>query len=162
MPPVEYTKEQQLYRNLAPSGHTLFTFCIRISAFNCFHISGLVQVFSGFIHNCYKGSCPESEYGSLRMMATTVVKFREVQQCWETSAEAVVPVPLKPIPVHPSWNSTVAKRYRYRYRHVIFARIEQEYDSNARVRSSFNHQLKITMEKGIKAKGKVENAAFDC
>ena len=48
------------------------------------------------------------------MMATTVVKFREVQRCWETSAEVVVPVPLKPVPVHISWNSTVAKRYRYR------------------------------------------------
>ena len=41
---VEYTKEQQLYRNLAPSGHTLLTFCIRIGTFNCFHVSGLVQV----------------------------------------------------------------------------------------------------------------------
>ena len=111
---VEYTKEQQLYQNLAPSSHTLLTFCIRIGNFNCFRVSGLVQVFSGFIHNCYKGSCPESEYGSLRMMETTVVKFREVQRCWETSAEAVVLVPLKPVPVHLSWNSTMAKRYRYR------------------------------------------------
>ena len=42
---VEYTKEQQLYRNLAPSGHTLLTFCIRIGTFNCFRVSGLVQVF---------------------------------------------------------------------------------------------------------------------
>ena len=42
---VEYTKEQQLYRNLAPSSHTLLTFCIRIGTFNCFHVSGLVQVF---------------------------------------------------------------------------------------------------------------------
>ena len=39
--------------------------------------------------------------------------------------------------------------------------IEQEYDSNARVRSSFSQQLEITMEKGIKAKGKGEKAAFD-
>ena len=38
---VEYTKEKQLYRNLAPSGHTLLTFCIRIGTFNCFHVSGL-------------------------------------------------------------------------------------------------------------------------
>ena len=60
----------------------------------------------------------------------------------------------------------VANRYwyhtnRYRYRHVIFVGIEQDYDSNARVRSSFDHQLGIIMEKGINAKGKVEKAAFD-
>ena len=66
-----------------------------------------------------------------------------------------------PVPVPPYRKASVANRYRYRtnrywYRHVIFAGIEQEYDSNARVRSSFNHQLEITMEKGIKAKGKVE------
>ena len=42
---VEYKKDQHLYRNLAPSGHTLLTFCIRIGTFNCFHVSGLVQVF---------------------------------------------------------------------------------------------------------------------
>ena len=41
---VEYTKEQQLYWNFAPSSHTLLTFCIRIGTFNCFHVSGLVQV----------------------------------------------------------------------------------------------------------------------
>ena len=39
---VEYTKEQQLYRNLAPSGHTLLSFFIRIGTFNCFHVSRLV------------------------------------------------------------------------------------------------------------------------
>ena len=77
-----------------------------------------------------------------------------------------VPVPLQPVPVPPYRKAPVAKRYRYctnlyRYRHVRFAGIEQEYDSNARVRSSFNHQLEITMEKGIKAKGNVEKAAFD-
>ena len=42
---VEYTKEQQLYRNLAPSGHTLLTLCIRIGTFNCFRVFGLVQAF---------------------------------------------------------------------------------------------------------------------
>ena len=42
---VECTKEQQLYRNLVPSGHTLLTFCIRIGTFDCFRVSGLVQVF---------------------------------------------------------------------------------------------------------------------
>ena len=42
---VECTKEQQLYRNLAPSGHTLLTSCIRIGTFNFFHVSGLVPIF---------------------------------------------------------------------------------------------------------------------
>ena len=42
---VEYTKEQQLYRNLVPYGHTLLTFCIRIGTFDCSRVSGLVQVF---------------------------------------------------------------------------------------------------------------------
>ena len=77
-----------------------------------------------------------------------------------------VQVQVKPVPVHPCRKAPVAKWYRYRtnlyqYRHVIFTGIEQEYDSNARVRSSFSHQLEITMEKGIKAKGKVEKATFD-
>ena len=61
----------------------------------------------------------------------------------------------------------MAKRYRYhtnqyRYQHVIFEGIEQDYVSNGRVHSSFDHQLEITMEKGIKSKGKGEKAAFDC
>ena len=68
-----------------------------------------------------------------------------------------VPVQVKHVPVHPCRKAPVAKRYRYstnlyRYRHVIFVGIEQEYDSNARVRLSFSNQLEITMEKGIKAK----------
>ena len=42
---VEYIKEQQLYRNLVPLGHTLLTLCIRIGTFDCFRVSGLVQVF---------------------------------------------------------------------------------------------------------------------
>ena len=42
---VEYTKEQQLYWNLATLGHTLLTFCIRIGTFDCFRVSGLVQIF---------------------------------------------------------------------------------------------------------------------
>ena len=71
-----------------------------------------------------------------------------------------------PVPVPPYKKAPVAQRYRYhtnlyRYRHVRFAGIEQEYDSNARVRSSFNQQLEIIMERGIKAKGKVEKATFD-
>ena len=84
----------------------------------------------------------------------------------EFNSGQVVPVPLKLIPVPPNRKAPVANRYRYhtnryRYQHVIFAGIEQDYDSNARVHSSFDHQLEITMEKGIKAKGKVEKAAFD-
>ena len=76
-----------------------------------------------------------------------------------------VPVQPQPVPVHPSHKSPVANLYRYstnlcRYKHVRFPGIEQDYESNARVRSSFNHQCGITMEKGRKAKGKREKAAF--
>ena len=71
-----------------------------------------------------------------------------------------------PVPVPPYRKAPIENRYRYhtnryRYQHVIFERIDQDYDSNARVRSSFDHQLEITMEKSIKAKGKVKKAAFD-
>ena len=41
----EYTKEQQLYRILVPSGHIVLTFCVRIGTFDCSRVSGLVQVF---------------------------------------------------------------------------------------------------------------------
>ena len=140
------------------------------------------------MHNCYKCSGPESEYGLLRMMETAVVKSWEVQRCWGTSAEVVVPVPGKSVPgtgtpklkinsgqvvpvplssvlVPPSKNSPEAKWYQYhtywyRYRHVIFAGIEQNSDSNARVHPSFDHQFEITMENDIKAKEKVERADF--
>ena len=83
----------------------------------------------------------------------------------EINSGQVVPVPLSPVPVPPSKKSPEAKWYRYhtywyRYRHVIFTGIEQNSDSNARVHSSFDHQFEITMEKGIKAKGKEEKAAF--
>ena len=71
-----------------------------------------------------------------------------------------------PVPVLPSKKSPEAKWYRYhtnryRYRHVIFTGIEQNFNSNARVHSSFDHQLKNTMEKDIKSKGKREKGAFD-
>ena len=39
-------------RNLTPSSHTLLTFCMRTGTFNCFRVFGLVQVFSGLMHNC--------------------------------------------------------------------------------------------------------------
>ena len=42
---VEYTKEQHLYRILAPSAHILLTFCIRIGAFDRSRVFGLVHVF---------------------------------------------------------------------------------------------------------------------
>ena len=42
---VEYTKEQQLYQTLVPSGHIWLTFCIRIGTFDRLHVFGLVQVF---------------------------------------------------------------------------------------------------------------------
>ena len=84
----------------------------------------------------------------------------------EINSGQVVPVPGKPVPVPPSRNSPVTKWYRYhtywyQCQHVIFEGFEQNSNSSARVRSSFDHQFKITMEKGIKAKGKVERAAFD-
>ena len=84
----------------------------------------------------------------------------------EINSGQPVPVPLKPVLVPPNRKAPVANRYRYhtnryQYQHVIFMGIEQDYDSNERVHSSFDHQLEITMEKGIKAKGKVEKAALD-
>ena len=77
----------------------------------------------------------------------------------------VVSVPLSPVPVPPSKKSPEAKWYRYRtywyrYRRVKIARFEQNSNSDARVRSSFDHQLEIIMEKGIKAKEKREKVAF--
>ena len=84
----------------------------------------------------------------------------------EFNSGQVVPVPLSPVPVPPNRKAPEAKWYRYHtnrylYRYVIFVGIEQNSDSNARVHLSFNHQLEITMEKGIKAKGNGEKAAFN-
>ena len=43
---VEYTKEQQLYRNLVPSSHTLLTFFfIRIGTFDCLVFMDLYRFF---------------------------------------------------------------------------------------------------------------------
>ena len=77
-----------------------------------------------------------------------------------------VPVQAQPVPVHPSQKSPVANLYRYstnlyQYRRVRFVGIKLDYQSNARVRFSFNYQCGITTEKGIKAKGKREKAVFD-
>ena len=82
------------------------------------------------------------------------------------NSSQVVPVPLSSVLVPLSKKSPEAKWYRYhtywyRYQHVIIAGFEQNSNSSARLRSSFDHQFEITMENGIKAKGKVERAAFD-
>ena len=74
----------------------------------------------------------------------------------EITSSQLVPVQPQPVPVHPSQKVPVHNLYRYytnlyRYRRVRVAGIEQEFDSNARARSSFNYQCGITMEKGIKA-----------
>ena len=79
----------------------------------------------------------------------------------EFNSGQVVPVLLSLVPVPQNRKAPEEKWYwyhtnRYRYRYVIFAGIEQNSDSNARVHSSFDHQFEITMEKGIKAKGKGE------
>ena len=83
----------------------------------------------------------------------------------EFNSGQMVPVPLSPVPVPPQKKGSEAKWYRYHtnrywYRYVIFVGIEQNSDSYARVHSSFDHQFEITMEKGIKAKGKGEKATF--
>ena len=85
----------------------------------------------------------------------------------EFNSGQVVPVPLSPVPVPPNRKALEAKWYqyhtnRYRYRHVIFAGIEQNSDSNVKVHSSFDHQFEITMKEGIKAKGNGEKAVLDC
>ena len=77
----------------------------------------------------------------------------------------VVPVPLSPIPVPPNKKSPVAKWYQYhtywyQYQHVIFPGFEQNSNSGAKVRSSFDHQFEIIKEKGIKAKEKGEKGSF--
>ena len=57
---VEYTKEQHLYRILVPSVHILLTFCIIIGAFDLSLCFWTCAGFSGTMHNCYRGSCPEN------------------------------------------------------------------------------------------------------
>ena len=76
----------------------------------------------------------------------------------EITSSQPVPIQPQPVPVHSSLKVLVDNLYwystnLYRYRCVRVAGIEQEFDSNARARSSFNYQCGITMEKGIKAKG---------
>ena len=117
------------------------------------------------MHNCYRGPCPERECRSLQMMAAIVEKSWEVLWCWGIIAEAVVPVPGKPVRVPQSRKSPVAKWYRfhtywYRHQHVIFVGFEQNSNFGPRARSSFDNQLEFTKEKGIKAKERVEKGSF--
>ena len=95
---------------------------------------------------------------------TTLIGIGTLKQ--EINSGQSVPVPLQPVPVPPYIKEPVENQYRYhsnryRYQHGIVTGIEQDYDSNARVHSSFDHQLEITMEKGIKSKGKMEKVDFD-
>ena len=81
------------------------------------------------------------------------------------TSSKVVPVPPSPVPVPPNIKSPIVKWYRYhtywyRYQHVILTGFEQNSNSGARVRSSFDHQFKIAKEKGIKAEEKVEKSSF--
>ena len=83
----------------------------------------------------------------------------------KSGREQPIPVQLQPVPVHLSEKVPVDNLYRYstnlyRNKRVRVARIEKEFESNARAHSSFNNQCGITMEKGIKAKEKREKAAF--
>ena len=85
----------------------------------------------------------------------------------KSGREQPVPVHLQPVPVHPCKKVVETNLYQYttnlyRYTCVRTAGIEQEFDSNARARSSFNYQCGITMKRGIKAIGYKEKAAFDC
>ena len=70
------------------------------------------------------------------------------------NSSQVVPVPLSPVPVPPNKKSPEAKWYRYhtywyQHQHVIIVGFEHNSNFGARVRSSFDHQFEITIEKGI-------------
>ena len=61
---------------------------------------------------------------------------------------------------------TVAKVYRYttkvyRYTCMKITGIEWEFDPNVRAHLSINLECEITLERGIKAIGHKEKAAFD-
>ena len=74
------------------------------------HVLGLVKVFRVPCIIVIGVRVKRTEFGSLRMMASAVVKSWEVQWCWGTIAEAVVPVPGKPVSVPQSRNSPVAPK----------------------------------------------------
>ena len=95
-----------------------------------------------------------------------LVKFQELQQCWKSTRGQSVPVHLQRVPVHLCRKVAVAKVYRYttnvyRYTCVRTTGIELEFDPNARAHLSINLECEITLERGIKAIGYKEKAAFD-
>ena len=96
--------------------------------------------------NKYRGTCTGTP------LTCTGTPMQESTSCQP------VPIHLQPVPVHPCRKVAESNLYRYntnlyRYKRVRVAGIEQEFDSNARARLSFNYQCGITMEKGIKANG---------
>ena len=100
-----------------------------------------------------------------RGSGTSTMQTGTVTPKQKFTSSHLVSVPGKPVPVPQNRNSPVAKwhqyhTYWYRYQHVIFTGFEQNSNFSARVRSSFDHQLEITKEKGIKAKGRVERSSF--
>ena len=84
----------------------------------------------------------------------------------KSGREQPVPVHFQPVPGHPCRKVTERNLYRcitnlYRYTCVRTAGIEQEFDSNARAHLSINFYCGITLERGVKARGYKEKAAFD-
>ena len=78
--------------------------------------------------------------------------------CLKSGSGESVPVHPKCVPVHMCRKLTVAKVYRYttnvyRYTCMEIARFDQEFDLYARALLSTNQNGKITLEKGIKARG---------
>ena len=70
------------------------------------------------------------------------------------------------VPVHMCRKLTVAKVYRYiikvyRYICMGIARFDQEFELNVRALLLTNQNGKITLEGGIKGRGKKEEASFD-
>ena len=163
----------------------MLTFCIRISTFDYSHVSGLVQIFrvSCIIVTRFvsreriwiigdDGNRYGEVLGSAMMLGNKCRGSGTGTRQTGTSTPKqnfnsgqLVPVPLSPVPVPPSKKSPEAKWYRYRtngyrYQRVIIAGFEQNSNSGSRVHSSFDHQLEITMEKGIKAKGNGGEGSF--
>ena len=78
--------------------------------------------------------------------------------CFKSGSGQSVPVHPKCVPVHMCRKLTVEKVYRYttyvyRYTRMEIARFDQEFDLYAMALLSTNQNGKITLEKGIKARG---------
>ena len=138
---------------------------MRIGTFTCFCVYRLVQIFLG---KCIivQGFMSGKRIWIIDDVDNRLVKFREVQQCWKSTSGQPVLVHLQPVPVHPCRKVAETNLYRYttnlyRYTCVRTAGIEQEFESNARARSSFNYQCGIIMKRGIKAIGYKKKEAFD-